>query len=366
MNETIVARIDDYQQQSDPLPPGQVLQQTLDALGMSQAELAQRMGRPTKTINGIIKNKVSITVETALQLERVLGIPAKFWNNREQHYREALARQEEDILLRDQTEWLAKMPVAAMIEQGWLDRYADEVAQLRALLQFFGVVAPAQWQALWTGTDTGLLASAGLDDATTESVAAWLRRGELLAQQIQCRPFEAKLFRDDLIHLRSLTLNPTPFYSELSNRCARVGVAVVVVPPLPRLPLTGATRWLTPTKAILQLSAALSTDDRLWPAFYHQAGHLLLHGKRTLFLEGQTAQDRATEAEADTFAADLLIPPRLWAHFLEREDYRTKTAIRHFARRINIAPGLVVDRLQQERHLPDDYYNDLKQKIDWG
>ena len=68
------------------IPPGETLSETLDALGMTQAELADRIGRPRKTINGIIKGKTIITSETALQLERALRIPASFWINLEAQY----------------------------------------------------------------------------------------------------------------------------------------------------------------------------------------------------------------------------------------------------------------------------------------
>jgi len=74
------------------VPPGETLLDTIEALGMSQAELAERTGRPKKTINEIIKGKAPITPETALQLERVLGVPARFWNNLENNYRETVAR----------------------------------------------------------------------------------------------------------------------------------------------------------------------------------------------------------------------------------------------------------------------------------
>ena len=73
-------------------PPGETLQDILDNIGMSQAELARRMGRPTKTINEIIKAETALLPRTALQLEKVLNIPASFWNNREKKYREYLAR----------------------------------------------------------------------------------------------------------------------------------------------------------------------------------------------------------------------------------------------------------------------------------
>ena len=74
------------------VPPGETLKETLETIGMSQAELAERTGRPKKTINEIIMGKAAITSETALQLERVLGVPASFWNNLERNYQERLAR----------------------------------------------------------------------------------------------------------------------------------------------------------------------------------------------------------------------------------------------------------------------------------
>lgn len=69
-------------------PPGDTLAETLAALGMTQAELAVRSGRPYNTVSEIINGKASITPETALQLERVLGVPARFWLKREQQYQE--------------------------------------------------------------------------------------------------------------------------------------------------------------------------------------------------------------------------------------------------------------------------------------
>ena len=78
------------------VPPGSTLLETIESLTMSQAELVSRMGRPPKTINEIVKGKASITPETALQLEKVLGIPATYWNNAERNYREILARIENE------------------------------------------------------------------------------------------------------------------------------------------------------------------------------------------------------------------------------------------------------------------------------
>ena len=76
---------------------------------MTQAELAERTGRPKKTINEIIMGKAAITSETALQLERVLGVPASFWNNLESNYQERLARLKEENYLKKHANWLEQV-----------------------------------------------------------------------------------------------------------------------------------------------------------------------------------------------------------------------------------------------------------------
>ncbi|MCX6024352.1 MAG: HigA family addiction module antitoxin [Chloroflexi bacterium] len=73
--------------------PGELLQEELEVRGISQRELASRMGRPPQAINEIIQGKKALTAETALGLERVLGIPAYLWVRLEGQYRLALARQ---------------------------------------------------------------------------------------------------------------------------------------------------------------------------------------------------------------------------------------------------------------------------------
>ncbi len=74
------------------IPPGEILAEELAARGMTQKELAQRMGRPAQSINEVVRGKRALTAETALDLERVLGIEAVLWVRLEGDYRLALAR----------------------------------------------------------------------------------------------------------------------------------------------------------------------------------------------------------------------------------------------------------------------------------
>jgi hypothetical protein len=122
----------------------------------------------------------------------------------------------------------------------------------------------------------------------------------------------------------------------------------------------GATRWLNPQKALIQLSLRHKTDDHLWFAFFHESGHILLHGKRDVFLEGKgvaAVEDLEKEEEANKFAADILIPPIELKRFLASGQQRTKVGIEQFAAEIGIAPGIVVGRLQHDGILLPSQYS---------
>ena len=93
--------ISEHQVWSDlPISPGSVLEEEIEARAMAQEELARRMGRPPQVVNGIIKAKKSITPETALELEKALGMQAQVWVNLESVYRMSKAKNEERERLR--------------------------------------------------------------------------------------------------------------------------------------------------------------------------------------------------------------------------------------------------------------------------
>jgi HTH-type transcriptional regulator/antitoxin HigA len=69
-------------------------------------------------------------------------------------------------------------------------------------------------------------------------------------------------------------------------------------------------RWLTPTKALIQLSDRYKADDHFWFSFFHEAAHLLMHSKKVTFISEDDGAATEQEEEANTFAATQLIPRR--------------------------------------------------------
>jgi len=347
--------------------PGETLRETLQSLGMSQAELAQRTGRPKKTINEIIKAKAAITADTALQLERVLGIPASFWNNLERNYQETLARLKEEAQLQSQIKWLKTFPITSLVRIGWLPKLKSDVERLQALLNFFGVAGIREWKAIWEGPDAVYRKSVAFRSKPA-AVSVWLRKGELEALKIECPPYKASAFRAALNKIRILTMEPpNVFEPEMKRLCANAGVAIVFVPELPGTHVYGATRWIRPTKALIYLSLRGKSDDHLWFTFFHEAGHILLHEKQDVFIEakgegcGEIGGSRK-EREADRFAANLLIPTQEYEDF-HQSGLFSESALEQFAKKLGIAPGIVVGRLQYDKVIPFSAANSLKKRF---
>lgn len=355
------------------VPPGQVLLETIEAKGMTQTDLAVRTGYTKKAINEIIKGKAPVTHPVALRLERATGVPARLWNNLETNYREALERIKERKKLAKHTLWLKELPWRAMIKLGWIEEGDSPVDQLIELLKFFEVATPDQWREKWCGSAVAFRKSP-VFEADPGAVSAWLQRGELQARSIDCKPYDKQSFRDVLTEIRSLTSeDPEVFQPQAIDLCASAGVALVFVPQLPRTRASGATRWLAPGKALIQLSLRYRSDDHLWFTFFHEAAHILLHGKRDVFIEiiaGRTDSEKEAEAnrfeaEANRFAAGFLIPSKTFRAFLHSGDY-TEAAIRSFAAQLGVAPGIVVGRLQHEGVIKYNARNQLKRRLQWA
>ncbi|MEI6408991.1 MAG: ImmA/IrrE family metallo-endopeptidase [Bacteroidota bacterium] len=344
-------------------PPGDTIQETIDALGMTQAELAQRMGRPKEKINELIKGKAPLTMDTAIMLERVLNIPVSFWTNRESAYRETLARIEEQEALEQDLIWLDLFPLKVMHQRGIITTSKKSIVVVRELLLFFGFASSSQWNDYYLNTSDEVSFRISLRNTPNPgAVAVWLRLGEKKIQTFSLPTYNEKAFRAAMKEFRAIAKEqPDDFLSKIQLLAATYGVAVVFTPSLPNAKISGAARWIGPTP-LIQLSDLYKTNDQFWFSFFHESCHILEHSKKEIFLEKLegTAYNEAKENEANEFAANWLIPHAEYAKWTIDNKFFNADMIRNFAERIGIHPGIVVGRLQHDGKLKPAYCNDLK------
>ena len=341
--------------------PGETLQELLEERGMSQRELARRAGLSPKHVNKLLHGLVPLSADVALRLERVTGTPARLWNAMEAGYRSDLARIQSKRDLAADLVWLRDFPVRELVERDILPTEpADKVSRLDQLLALFGVASVDALDDIYEDLACAFRTTKAYE-AKPKALMTWLRLGELAAQDIYCEPYDRKRLEAALPVLRDLTVEDADVFRErMRDICAACGVAVVFVPELPGSRASGVARWLTPSKALIQLSFRYRTDDHLWFTFFHEIGHILRHGKTDVWIEATSSPDNPREAEADSFSRDILIPR---PQAVELPSLKTADDVRSYAYRIGVAPGIVVGRLQHDELWPYSQGNELKRRL---
>lgn len=349
------------------IPPGEYLEEVIAELGMTKDELSKRLNRPAPKLSAIFKGEKAITPDTALQLEKVVGVPAHIWSGLEAEYRlvQAKARAlEAQKQLKDEIHFITRFCYAELVKNGIVDKKTRPIDKVLELQDFFGVTS------LKTVCELNRYQPAfrsGKNSRSPEAVAAWLRVGEVHAQKTRCNAFNGDSLVGTLKTIRSMTQqSPEKFEGDLFKLLANCGVALVIFPHFPKTYAHGATFWLGRDKAVVMMTIRYKWADIFWFTLFHEIGHILNHKRRLVILEGESddPQYLKMEGEANRFAAKVLIPSSEYNKFVERGRFY-KDDIRAFATHIGVSPGIVVGRLQNDNYIHRSWHNGLRTKFEW-
>ena len=236
-----------------------------------------------------------------------------------------------------------------------------------ALLAFFGVASVETWDIKYGAANVAYRHSPRFE-SDKFALAAWLRLAEIDATGQPCADYRESAFKNALKQVRELTRAPAPeSLREARALCNAAGVALSLVEPLRKTRLSGAAWWLSSRRPVIALSARHKTDDHVWFSLFHEAAHIVLHGKKgkkNVFVDGTIDGGNDIETEANAWAANFLMPRADWRRFVDAGVYR-RAAVRQFAAEQGIAPGIVVGSLQHTGHLPWNRLNNLKVRLRW-
>ncbi len=336
------------------IPPGETVKELLEYKGMSQKELAARIGMTEKHVSRLLSGDVQLTVDMARRLEMALGPSVEFWCRLEALYRDAIIRAEEENAMEEDLAIARKLPYKEMIRLGWLEEQAVGSERVNSLRKFFEVARLSFLQESLLPS----IACRKLSDTEKSDLAllTWAQKAKLEAREIATGPVKPERIAKDIPKIRRMTiLSPEEFDSQLTKLLAERGVALVFLPHMQGSFLHGAT-FRDGKKLVLGLTLRGKDADKFWFSLFHELGHILLGhvGKA----EGLS---EAEERAADVFAADSLIAPKDFESFVKKGDFG-KNAIFQFADSIAIDAGIVIGRLQKEGLISYGYLNECKAK----
>lgn len=290
--------------------PRETLEEKLQEMGMGIKEFAVRVSKPEKTIIALIKGKSSITPDMAVAFELVTKIPAHMWLKHQRSYDEYLARKKREESLKSGMVWARKFPTTEMERLGWIACENEETGEgkniVDTLCEFFAVSSPKGWEDFYLNQRLRVAFRITLSEACDPyALSAWLRQGEIQAEKIVLTgTYSAKQLRGILGQLDTLgKIGPQGQKENMAKLLSSVGVKLFFTETLSSAPVKGCTRYIGGIPCI-QLAEKFESDSDFLHTLWHEIGHILLHGKKDIFIENVSygEMDPTKEKEADDFA----------------------------------------------------------------
>lgn len=344
--------------------PGDSLRALMLRRGLAVEEVAKWLNGGMPALRGLLAGTDAIDDAQAAALAEHVGGTESFWLKRQANYEAALHRAVDRAAEHEADDWLL-LPVPGEKPRGRLSPERRR-AEVQRRLTFFNVGTLKAWDARYGRICSNtLFRKSAVFRSNDAAILMWLRMGELGADLVDTRSWDAENLKDRLEDIRKLSKvkDPERFLPKLRDLCAEAGVAVVAKRAPPGCPASGASRMVAPDKAMILLSFRGLSDDKFWFTVFHEIGHLLLHGAST-FVDADLDGTDEYEREANDFASDIIVPME------DKEEFRQLRLIRdeilRFSVRVGVAPGLIVGQMQHQGRLNQDKLNYLKRHWTWA
>lgn len=350
-------------------PPGDTISRLAEAGNVPIYDLAERIGFEEEVFAGVMEGRIQICDEIADALSAELGASRQFWTERYNQFLADKARIADSVPAQSLSTWGQSFPVRALRELGWLPKGTRGERLAEDILQFFGCDSIGGWNERYSaGIGQVAFRTSFAFEADEMATLAWLRIGEVQAENLTLAKFSASDFKKRLPELKKLCAfkRPEVFFPKLQQACAEYGVGLVSSKAPKGCRASGATWTTTNGNPIILLSFRYLSEDHFWFTFFHEAAHVVLHGTDHISVDGGDPSPLGAsvfEDEADTFAQDALVPADLRDEMLNA--LPTRPHALRIARRAGVTPGVIVGQLQKAGVLQPHQFNDLKRRYKW-
>jgi len=291
--------------------PGDHIGELLEAHGMSQKELALRVGVTPKHVNTIIKGAARITPEFAHSLGIIFDYPAEMWLNFQSAYDIGILERKKEKELEKDAEFLSEFDYNDLVKAKYVPSAKRISEKINHLLRFFKVANINACRKQWF-TESASFRMVGVRAVKRGNIAAWIRFGQIAANETvnEYPRYDKNKFIKALDVIKELTVNDD-FQGEMIELCKNAGVILLFIKELPKTAISGAAYWVNSERTpCIQISLRFKSNDHFWFTFFHEAYHILEHHEKTMFVDINNGEKDNIERTADTYSADKLIAPQ--------------------------------------------------------
>jgi hypothetical protein len=245
--------------------------------------------------------------------------------------------------------WVRKFPIRALQNMGFIPANAKGANLVRAVFRFMQI-----------GSITGFnnYYSATLQSANPQTLAAWIRLGELRVKRLTT---EYTPDREAILsNLKFLRANVYIHGQNLRNivreALRNCGIEFIEVEPFLTAPTPTCAFYWRGYRPVIQFPTTKMDDSKFLEALFHAVAHVLYHPLRTSCLQlGNQAQivqsnlaTAAQEIEAKAFAQNMLLSEAEECELICCGRFNERRCIQHFSGQFHVRPGILVERLQQQ------------------
>jgi HTH-type transcriptional regulator / antitoxin HigA len=325
------------------LSPGELLADELKHRGISQTEFAARTSLSTKHVNQIVKGHVNLSSDAAIAFERALNVPATLWLRAEAVWRAAETARTSRIALGQFANWLSQFPLQALFKRGIIAVQDDIGTQIDKLLRWFEVSDPQAFDRVRLQPEASFKRSQAFA-VQPYATAVWLRLAEVEAEHLadSAGAFSTKLLKNAAHQLPALTTMDTKAgFVRAQEILKEAGVLLVFVEEIEGTRISGASKMLESGHHMIALTGRFKTLDSFWFAMAHEIAHVLLHPKRSTYIDVDLSvndDDDEQESEANAYAERLFLPPEAKERL---RSARSGQGILLLAKELQVAPFML-------------------------
>ena len=343
--------------------PGEFVKEELKIRNWRQEDLSAILGLSLKSINKLIKNKQSITVETAQLFSKAFGQSPQFWLSLDANYR---LRLKQDKKREKRVDILANifkyMPIKEMIKKGWIKKYKD-TNELKKQVQLFWGKNSLDFKWLETVQLPNLRKSSAYNQFNLFYAYAWFNMARKCTKSYSADRYSKKRLKTIVTNFAVYTKNRNGIKVFLKD-LNKVGVKFFVLHHLSKTYLDGAS-FCDKRNPVIAYTMRYNRVDNFWFTVAHEIAHILLHlhDRNKYFVDNLELVNTDQEKQANRLALKMIRANQIKKYFKHFDKYISEYRVKDCAAEVGVSPALVVGVLQHEGKLSRRNLNRLKESV---